>query len=49
MAAATLELGLARREIELVMHDQDFLGRDLEEPRQRTDGLAREIHESLGL
>jgi hypothetical protein len=34
MAAAELELDHAGLEVQLVMHDQDFLGLDLEEARQ---------------
>ena len=49
MTAALLELELAGFQVELVMRDQDLLGRDLEETRQRRDRLARAVHESHGL
>src|SRR2546422_6661092 len=45
--AAQLELCDARREIELVVHDQDFLRLDLVEARERSYRLARDVHVSL--
>ena len=49
VAAALLELGLTGGQIQLVVGDQDFLGRDLVEARQRRDRLAGEVHEGLRL
>src|SRR5712692_1519069 len=46
-AAAELELCRARREIELVVHDEDFLRLDLVEACERADRLAREVHIGL--
>ena len=46
-AAALLDLGDARREIEFVVHDQDFFRLDLEKPRQRANGLAGQVHVGL--
>lgn len=47
VTAAELEFDLARHDVELVMGDQDFIGRDLEETRQGTNGLAGQVHEGL--
>ncbi|MNV48225.1 hypothetical protein D3C71_1401210 [compost metagenome] len=49
MAAAALELDLPWRNVQFVMHHQDFFGLDLEEACQRSHRLAREIHEGLWL
>jgi hypothetical protein len=49
MAAAELELGLAGQHIELVVDHEDFVGRDLEEARQRGHRFPGEIHERPGL
>ena len=47
-AAAELELDFTRWEVEFVIGDQNFRRRNLEKARQRSDRLAREVHESLG-
>ena len=49
VAAALLELGLTRGQVQLIVHDQYFFRRNLEEPRQRRDGLAGQVHERLRL
>ena len=46
-AAAQLELHGAGLQVELVVRDQDFLGRDAIEPRQRGHRLAASIDEGL--
>ena len=45
VAAAELELHLARQQVEFVVHDEDLVRLDLEEARQRRDRLARQVHE----
>ena len=49
MAATKFELDLARRNVELVVGNQDFLWCDLEETRQCANRLARQVHEGLRL
>ena len=39
-AAAVLHLRLAGLQVELVVHDEDFLGRDREEARERRDRIV---------
>ena len=43
-AAAELHLRLAGQEIELVVDDEDFVGRDREEARAAADRPARQVH-----
>jgi hypothetical protein len=49
VAAAALELDLARGQVQFVVHHQDFFRLDLEEARQRRHRLARQVHEGLRL
>ena len=44
-AAAALQLDTARRQVELVVHDQDLVRQDLVEPRQRANCAAARVHE----
>jgi hypothetical protein len=47
--ATELEFDGARRQIQFVMHDQDFIGHDLVEAGQCHGGQARTVHEGLRL
>ncbi len=47
--AAQFEFGVAWFKVKLVVSHQNLLGFNLEKPSQRTHGLARQIHECLGL
>src|SRR2546430_11491385 len=47
LPAALLDLGGAGREIELVVHHEDFLGLDLEEPGEHLHRAAARVHEAL--
>ena len=49
VAAAEFELGLAGHHVQLIVHDHDFLGLDLEKARQRAHRFARQVHEGLRL
>jgi len=44
-----LEPDSARRQIQIIMCDQDILQIDLVETRQRLHGLATEVHKGIGL
>ena len=47
--AAEPDLDAARFEVDLVVHDSDLLGRELEEPGGRGERVAGEVHVGLGL
>ena len=47
VASAFLEAGAAGRQVELVMHDEDFLGQDLVEAGDGSHAFARGVHVGL--
>ena len=49
MAAALLDPHLARREVELVMENDEVPGRQLVKAHRLAHRLAREVHEGFGL
>ena len=49
VAAAELQAHRARMEVQLIVHDEDFLGLDLVVARDGLNGRAREVHEGGGL
>ena len=48
MAAAALELDLARQQVELVVDDEHLVGRDLEEACQRATDLPDRFMKVIG-
>lgn len=48
-AAAQLQLDGTRQQVQFVVHDQDLIGQDFVEARQRHRGEAGAVHEGLRL